>query len=265
VSGAAGGSGNGQAPTLPTGNGQAPTQGNQNDQTQSNTTQQGQTTGQAPTTGPLSDADLRRMQSELDEARRDAAKYRDELTKVKDAGLTEQQRREKEFADLQLRDSQAALLLQAERLENAVNRARLQAGIRGDVPAEDLAAMLSQRQAVTYDTENRPIDVLKALKDLAKDRTYLLADTSGTGTPPTGQQQSGQSGQTGLPNTGNQNQQVTSGGPLNPGKGAGTSGWTWDRISTLSKPQYDALSDVEKTAISQFIAMNPRGRNGRPN
>src|SRR5579859_8019248 len=82
---AASSSGNGQAPTTPpANNGSAPSGGAPN--------------GQAPTaidpTPPqsLSADDAKRIRQELDEARRDAARYRDELKKRDDAGLSQQQK-----------------------------------------------------------------------------------------------------------------------------------------------------------------------------
>jgi hypothetical protein len=96
--------GNGQVPPADPGNGQVPTQGAPAQQ--SGSPSAGSQNGPVPTGShdgykPPSADEWQTARRELDEARREAAKYRDEVRKRDDANLSEQQKRERDYTDLQ--------------------------------------------------------------------------------------------------------------------------------------------------------------------
>lgn len=214
--------GNGQAPNQPAGsaaNGQAPTSaltnnntsalsGGQNGQaptapspTTTTTTQQ-----QDPYTPPSAD-EWKRAQQELAEARRDAAKVRTELKTRDDAALTAEQKRERDFADMQTRHLEATIENQRLKAQVAGFRYAQELGIV-DIRAALALVQSEHAQELAFDEQtNEPKNLEELLKRVLKEHPILAGGQ--------GQQQQGQQGQ------GQQQQRapVQSGGAMNPGRG----------------------------------------------
>lgn len=224
--------GNGQAPTQPAapadGNGQAPTAAPAN-----NTAAPlgGGQNGQAPTAttpetyAPPSADEWKRVQSEIAEARRDAAKYRDELKKRDDAQLTADQKRERDYAATQARALELELRVQQQGLELAGHR--LAAGIGIADAGAAIALVLAEHAAeVQYDEKTGvPTNLADLLKEVLKAHPILAAQ--------------GQPSQ-------NQRQSATSGGATNPGRQAGNGGLTIETIRNMSiRERMARLPEIE--------------------
>lgn len=226
--------GNGQAPTSPAalagGNGQAPTPAQANNT--SGTPAAGQN-GQAPTATQTSDPtyappsadEWKRTQQEIAEARRDAAKYRDELKKRDDAQLTADQKRERDYAATQARALELELRVQQQGLELAGHR--LAAGIGIADAGAAIALVLAEHAAeVQYDEKTGvPGNLADLLKAVLKDHPILAAHPA--------------------PSAQNQRQPAaTSGGATNPGRQAGNGGLSLEVIRNM--PMRERMARLEE-------------------
>ena len=210
--------GNGQAPTQAatsaSGNGQAPTTAPANN----GSAPSGAPNGQAPTAidpaQQLSADDAKRIRQELDEARRDAARYRDELKKRDDATLTDQQKRDREFTDLQTKAFEYEARLQVQALQLAGYRLGASLGI-GDIGAALALVQAEHAHEVKFATDGTPENISDLLKAVLKDHPVLAA-----------QAQSPRSASTG--------------GATNPGTIARPGGtFTRDQIARMSPQEYE--------------------------
>lgn len=239
--------GNGQAPTADPGNGQAPTQGS-NDPQQSASPPSGSQNGQAPagntdTYKPPSVDEWKRTQQEIAEARRDAAKYRDELKKRDDATLTEQQKRERDFSDMQAKVFEYEARHQQQALQIAGYRLGAGLGI-GDIGAALALVQVEHGADVKYDAKTgEPENIADLLKAVLKDHPFLAAQAGAPTQPP-----------------------ATAGGATNPSR-SGTNGGakvplTWDYIGELqtrNTQEYMARRDE----ILRWMQANAHSRPGR--
>lgn len=232
--------GNGQAPTGSTssvdGTGQAPTTTPANNSGVSSAA----TNGQAPTSTPNdftppSADEWKRAQQELAEARRDAGRYRDELRKRDDASLTEQQKRERDFADLQAKASEYETRIQRLTLENAGFRHGASLGI-GDIAAALALVQVEHGHELKYDAAGNPENIQDLLKAVLKNHPSLAASASATGTGNgRGQAQAGSGS-----NASN------AGGATNPGRNAGNGGLTLEVIRAMPMRERMArLAEIE--------------------
>lgn len=232
-------SGNGQAPNQPA----SPVSGN--DQA-SATTQANNTAspssgpnGQAPTAtshnssdfAPPSADEWKRVQQEIAEARRDAAKYRDELKKRDDATLTAQQKLERDYADTQTKALEQELTLQRLHLENAGYRlaAKLQVA---DVSAVLALVQTEHSHEIERASDGTPQNLDKLIAIVLKEHPALVA------------------AQTGQPG---QRPPTSSGGATNPGSSARVGApatWTREQIARMSPEEYQA----NKKAILEAMA-----------
>lgn len=217
--------GNGQAPTQQQpaspagGNGQAPAPAQANN----NAAPSGAQNGQAPTAidqTPSAD-EWRRIQQELAEARRDAGKYRDELKKRDDAQMTDQQRRDRDFENLQTKNFEYEARFQRQSLEIAGLKLAPKLGIAD--PSAALALVQAEyAHEVKFNAATGLPENLEALLKQVLAAHPVLAATS--------PQQSGNSGQRQTPATG--------GGATNAGRqaapGQGGSGLTAEIIAAMS-------------------------------
>lgn len=187
--------GNGQAPTppaAPAANGQAPTPA-QTDNTAGLPTASGQN-GQAPTATPpqpsddgasaaLPNADeWKRVQQELAESRREAAKYRNELKTRDDALLTAEQKRERDYSDLQTRAAEQELRLQRLSLENTGYRLGASLGI-GDLTAALAILQVEHAHEISYAQDGTPENLAELLKTVLERHPLLAAQPAQTPTP----------------------------------------------------------------------------------
>ena len=235
--------GNGQAPTQPAapagGNGQAPTPAQANNTGIPNAGQNGQAPA-AIDPQQLTADDVKRMRQELDEARRDAGKAREELKRRDDAQLTEQQKRDRDYAEAQTR--QLELTLENQRLRAQATGYRL----AGQLGINDIGAALALVNAehgadLAFDEHTgEPTNLEKLLKQVLADHPVLAAAQSGQ---PTG----------GLPGQPSARPAANSGGATNPGAGA--------RAGTLSRAAIQAMSQGERMAriheINAWLLQNP--------
>lgn len=214
--------GNGQAPTHAAasagGNGQAPTTAPANN----DATPSGAPHGQAPTAidpaQQFSADDAKRIRQELDEARRDAAKYRDELKKRDDAGLSEQQKRERDFADLQAKNFEYEARLQSQALQLAGYKLGSQLGI-GDISAALALVQVEHQAEVKYAADGTPENLSDLLKAVLKEHPGLAAGAQATQRAP-------------LP--------ASSGGATNPGTIARPGAtFTREQIARMSPREYE--------------------------
>ena len=239
--------GNGQAPTQPAapagGNGQAPTPAQANN---TGTPLSAGQNGQAPAAidpQQLTADDVKRMRQELDEARRDAGKAREELKRRDDAQLTEQQKRDRDYAEAQTR--QLELTLENQRLRAQATGYRL----AGQLGVSDIGAALALVNAehgaeLAFDEHTgEPTNLEKLLKQVLADHPVLAAAQSGQ---PTGGL---------LPGQPSARPAANSGGATNPGAGA--------RAGTLSREIIQAMSQGERQAriyeINAWLAQQGQG------
>lgn len=170
---------NGQAPassTDQTANGQAPAQ-SPADNTASLSSG---THGQAPTStqdtsapATISADDWKRVQQELAEARREAAKHRTEKQALIDASLTEQQKRDRDFEET--KQSNAALTQKNQQLllQIAGFRSAPALGV-SDVSAALALIQVEHGAALTFDKDtNEPTNLDNLLKQVIKDHPFL--------------------------------------------------------------------------------------------
>lgn len=230
--------GNGQAPNQPTssanGNGQAPTTATTATTTSSPTAGQN---GQAPTattaTSTTNDSssapnadDLRRMQSELAEARRDAAKYRDEIKKRDDANLSAEQKRERDFSELQARATAQEQALQRANLRIAGYELGAKLGI-GDVSAALALLQVEHQSEITYGASGAPENLEQLLKKVIAEHPALAAGAS------------------------TQRPAAQSGGAANPGAAARTGTFTREQVRRMTPQEYaqnrPAIMEAMKT------------------
>ena len=216
-------SGNGQAPAASEpagGNGQAPTPAQANNGTTGNPASSSASNGQAPTTTTQDDtapaltaAEAKRLQQELAEARREAARSRDELKKRDDATLTAQQKLERDYADTQAAKLELETELQRLHLENAGLRLGASLGIT-DIPAALALLQFEHATDIQVGSDGKPTNLDTLLKQVLKDHPALA---SGGGNGATAAQQRPPSG----------------GGASNPGRQAGNGGLTLEIIRAM--------------------------------
>jgi len=197
--------------------------------------------GQAPTTPPTdpqagegqkppkSADDYERMIAEL---RKESAAHRTKLKKFEDeeakrleAQLTEQQKKDKQFADLQKAHDDALRSHQEYKVSTEV---RLQAAQMGFADLSDATRLLDWSQ-ITYDDDGTPNNVAALLKDLLKAKPYLAGKPAAT--PP------------------------TSGGATNPPRSqtSGQQEITDAFIAQLTPAQYSSLTPDMKLRVSQYM------------
>lgn len=206
----------------------------------------------APSQQSVANPEAQRYAQEAARERQRASAAEARVKELETAQLTDLEKAQRKAQELELQNSEKAVHLQAERLENAINRARSDAGINPAVPADDLAALLMSRNSVTFDRDDRPQDVAKALKELVKDKPYLAGSGSAQAAASTQQQQPPAAQSNGMPAA------ASSGGPVNPGRGATPGGWNWELISGMTPQQYNSLSDAQKSEMNQYIMNHPR-------
>lgn len=246
--GQAGGNGQAPPPAAPaSGSGQAPTTPPANNQPAPS----GPPNGQAPTatpdayTPPTAD-EWRRHQQELAEARRDAGKYRDELKQRDDANLTAAQKLERDYADSQARALELDARVQQQALELAAHRLAPTLGIADVSVALALVGTEHSGELHTDQKTGNPTNLEALLKRVLADHP-VLASGAAQGGPPAG------------PGTGTPPRPpVSSGAPVNPGRGATPGNWTWDVIGKLTPADYAGLSDAQKAEMTAFIYAHPR-------
>lgn len=218
--------GNGQAPTQPTntasGNGQAPTAASANNTASPSSGPN----GQAPTaTQAITEAaEVARMAQELAEARREAAKYRTELKARDDASLTDQQKRERDYADLQTRTLEQELRLQRLSLENAAFRTAGTLGI-GDISAALALVQSEHSHEIEYEADGTPKNLPDLLKAVLKDHPILAAAAQAGATV---------------------TRSPAAGGATNPGRQAGNGGLTLEQIKAMTMRERMArMSEID--------------------
>jgi myosin heavy subunit len=215
-------------------NGEMPNDAKQPQQAEMVTTATDETSGNAkqPT---LEEAlkELEATRSALKKANQEAASHRhkakelDDLkAQIENEKLTEQQKLEKRLADIQAEHSNVTRQSQ-ERIINY--EVRLQAAQMGIIDT-DAAARLLDLSEMTFDDAGLPNNVDKLLKDLVKNKPYLVGKTNGTG--------------------------LSSGGATNPARSA-TNGpkkiETWADITAMSPDEYNA----RHAEIKEWMNKNP--------
>lgn len=155
--------------------GQEPT-GTQPQAGASQTTQQSQADSADEATGTV---DATQLRKELDEARREAARYRTEAKKLADvqkaadeAALPERERFEKRVGELTQQIEALKSQLHEERGKGAVVNA---ASSMGFAKPEQAYALLTYDRSLEFDDEGRPTNVDAALKALLKDNPNLAS------------------------------------------------------------------------------------------
>lgn len=237
----AGGSGQAPTPASPAANGQAPASApTSSSATTSSASSEGQN-GQAPAStqdrdNQLSADDLRQMRQELAEARRDAAKYRDEIRKRDDASLSADQKRERDFSDLQARTLEQETQLQRLALENAGYRLSASLGI-SDISAALALIQVEHPHELKYDDAGRPQNIEELLRTVLKAHPALGSSGGAPGAQPGGQRP------------------AQSGGATNPGAGARAGAFTKAQIQSMSPQEYAA----NREAIMRQLA-SEKGR-----
>lgn len=180
--------GNGQAPTQPaapagkqpgadpalTDNtaGGSPTTGGQNGQAPTATPPQPSDDGASA--APPSADEWKRIQQELAESRREAAKYRNELKTRDDALLTAEQKRERDYSDLQTRAAEQELRLQRLHLENAGYRLGASLGI-GDLTAALAILQVEHGHEIAFDDNGAPTNLDVLMKAVLEQHPVLAA------------------------------------------------------------------------------------------
>lgn len=193
--------GNGQAPTqpaAPAANGQAPTPA-LTDKTGGSPTA-GQN-GQAPTAIPPqssdddasaalpSTEDWKRIQQELAESRRESARYRNELKTRDDALLTAEEKRARDYSDLQTRAAEQELRLQRLSLENAGYRLGASLGI-GDLAAALAILQVEHAADLRFTEDGSPENLDELMRSVLERHPILAAQPSAAGSNAANQQQS---------------------------------------------------------------------------
>lgn len=182
--------GNGQAPTQPaapagkqpgadpalTDNtaGGSPTTGGQNGQAPTATPPQPPDDGASA--APPSADEWKRIQQELAESRREAARYRNELKTRDDALLTAEQKRERDYSDLQTRAAEQELRLQRLHLENAGYRLGASLGI-GDLTAALAILQVEHGHEIAFDDNGAPTNLADLMKTVLEQHPVLAAQT----------------------------------------------------------------------------------------
>jgi len=162
---------------------------------------------------PPSEADWKRVQAELAEARRDAAGNRSKLKAIEDAQLSEAQK-------LERRATEAEASVKAYQARVAGYEVRLAAQRLGIIDP-DLAA-LAIRDQLEYEDDGTPKNADKLLADLLKAKPYLAG----------GGAQQGQGQAQG------QRPPASSGGATNPGSGARAGVFTREQIRRMTPAEY---------------------------
>lgn len=110
------------------------------------------------------------LRAELERVRREAAASRKELARLKQAGESETERRERELVEARDAAASSTAAVRTLRLENAVLKRAAQHGIVDP----DVAARLLELGADAWDGDTVKADALdKALRDLVKAKPYL--------------------------------------------------------------------------------------------
>jgi hypothetical protein len=143
-------------------------------------------TGAQATDDPsLGDAGKKALDAERD-ARRDAEKRakaaEDELKKLKDASLSENERRDKRLADLERAETDWQRERQDLVLRSSVERQAVKLGFAD--PTDALG--LLDRTSIEYEPDGSPRNVEQLLTALAKGKPYLLAQRRSAGSFDTG-------------------------------------------------------------------------------
>lgn len=199
--------------------------------------------GQAPTTPPTdpqagdsqkpprSAEEYERMIAEL---RKESASHRTKLKKFEDeeskraeAQMTEQQKKDKQLADLQKAHDEAVRSHQEYKINSEV---KLQAAQMGFADVADAVRLLDWAE-ITYDDEGTPNNVKELLAKLLKTKPYLAVNQSQPQRPQTA------GGATSPARSQSSNQPVTQ-----------------EYINRLTPQEYEALSPERKQEIRQWQA-----------
>lgn len=137
---------------------------------------EGAQTAQAASAAAEGGTDIAALRRELEEARRETAKYRTEARKLseaqkaaEDAKLTEDQRLAKRVQELEAERTQ----LIAERQERTVRLAAVEAATRLGFRSPDLAFRLLDQSAIEFKDDGSPRNVERLLKDILEREPYL--------------------------------------------------------------------------------------------
>lgn len=127
--------------------------------------------------------DVAALQRELNDARKEAAKYRTEKNAEQTAKLSAEERLTKQVSDLEKKLADAELRDQ----ERTVRLATFESAQRLGFRNPELAFRLLDRAAVQYAEDGTPRNVEALLSQLAKDNAYLVNQTTDFGGGPRGQ------------------------------------------------------------------------------
>ena len=166
--------------------GGSPTAGGQNGQAPTATPPQPSDDGASA--APPSADEWKRVQQELAESRREAAKFRNELKTRDDALLTAEQKRERDYSDLQTRAAEQELRLQRLHLENAGYRLGASLGI-GDLTAALAILQVEHGHEIAFDDNGAPTNLADLMKTVLEQHPVLAAQTQPPQPPQPPQQQ----------------------------------------------------------------------------
>lgn len=140
---------------------------------------QAQAAAQTPSTDTV---DVSALQRELAEARKEAAKYRNEKNAAETAKLSTDERLTKQVADLERKLADAEVRDQ----ERTVRLASIEAASRLGFRNPDLAYRLLDRAAVQFGDDGSPKNVESLLTQVAKTDPYLVGTKADVGLGPRG-------------------------------------------------------------------------------
>jgi hypothetical protein len=215
--------GNGQEPTAPSAHGQEPTQGtptasNGQEPTGNTSPSQQQQSAPNPSYAPPSADEWRKVQSELAEARRDAAAYRKARQEAEEAKLSDLEKAAK-------RAEAAEASVQALRQRIGATELKIAAQAAGIIDTDIAAALLSSK--VEYGADGEPTNIAELVAGLKKDKPNLFPAMNGRNGPA-------------------QPQNPSSGGAANPGRAAGNGGLTLEMIQQMPMRERIARMDEIK-------------------
>jgi len=149
----------------------------------------GQTGGQEPTQVGTALVSVEALQAELNQARKDAGRYRIELEKLQEAQeaaqeaeMTELERLQATVAKLQDRAEQAEVNAKRMVVRNATTIAATKAGVRPD--ALDIVTALIDADTLEVDDDGNVEGLAEAIQAIVKERPFLTAtDTKNRITP----------------------------------------------------------------------------------
>jgi hypothetical protein len=135
--------------------------------------------GAAPEAGAAQDQSF--LQKELAQARKDAAKYREELRLRDEATKTEDQKRQDRLTALEAENRTLSEARRGDQARLAAYTAAAKAGFRNPQVAYNAIA-----GSVEYDAEGKATNIDRLLTDLAKSDPYMVNGTADFGQGPRG-------------------------------------------------------------------------------